>query len=144
MIREATIQDVVKCADLAEAFFYQRNCMGDLSKDAFVDFWKRAIFSDIGVILMRETDGTPKEAVGYIEHPGFNGKPCVSTMFWYVTDDSQGLATGSLLDAFLERVKGISEIRVALLVDETLTKVSSTLQGCGFSLNEMVYMKENK
>lgn len=144
MIRHATIEDVVKCGDLAEAYYLQKNTKGAFSTRAFIEFWVKAFEAGIGSILLRESDGRPMEAIGYVSHPGMSGRRCVSTMFWYVIDEPQGLASGLVLKHFLEYVKGVAETRVALLMDANLPHNASILKSCGFEPYEMIMMKEEK
>lgn len=145
MIRHATIEDVIKCEKLAEEFYHKRNSRGQFSGQYFVEYWGKIIDSGIGKILLRESDGKPMEALGYVVHPSFAGKPAVSTMFWYVTDEPQGLATGAILESFTQEAKlvGASEVRVSLLLDERLIRISSALKSYGFEVYEMVYLLES-
>lgn len=143
MIRHATIEDVLRCSDLAETYYHQKNTKGSFSKDAFIQFWVKAFDAGIGEILMRESDGKVMEAIGYVSHPGMSGLRCVSTMFWYVIDEPQGLATGLVLKQFLDYVQGIPETRVALLIDANLPHSASVLKSCGFEPYEMIYLKED-
>lgn len=145
MIRDATIEDVIKCEKLAEEFYYKRNSRGQFSGQYFVEYWGKIIDSGIGKILLRESDGRPMEALGYVIHPSFAGKPAVSTLFWYVTDEAQGLATGALLDEFYKETKRINaaEVRVSLLLDERWIKISSALKSYGFKVYEMVHLLES-
>jgi hypothetical protein len=63
-------------------------------------------------------------------------------MFWYVGDDPQGLASGSLFKAFLDGPAKGRETRISLLVDGGLIGTSAVLSQSGFSMYEMVYLKE--
>lgn len=145
MIRHATIEDILHCATLAENYYYKRNSKGKFSGQYFVEFWGKALDSGMGKILLRESDGKPMEAMGYVVHPSFAGLPSISTMFWFVTEESQGLATGALLEEFIAESKriGAKEIRVSLLLDERLIRISSALKYYGFEVYEMVYLLES-
>lgn len=145
MIRHATIEDVIQCKELAKEFYHKRNSRGQFSGQYFVEYWGKIIDSGIGKILLRESDGRPMEALGYVVHPSFAGKPSISTMFWYVTEEPQGLATGALLEEFTAEAKkiGATEVRVALLLDERLIRISSALKSYGFEVYEMVYLLES-
>ncbi len=145
MIRHATTKDIINCARLAEDFYYKRNSRGQFSGQYFVEYWGKMLDSGIGKILLRESDGKPMEAMGYVVHPSFTGLPSISTMFWYVSDEPQGLATGALLEAFTQESRnvGAKEIRVSILLDERLIRISSALKSYGFVVYEMVYLLES-
>jgi hypothetical protein len=143
MIRLAQVEDVLDCRILAEKFFFARNTKGKFSGEFFEGQWVGFLTTGIGNILLRESaEFKIVEAIGYIVHPGGNGAECVSTMFWYVDDDSQGLAAGALFKAFLDGPAKDREIRISVLADERLIAVSDVLSQSGFSMYEMVYLKE--
>lgn len=143
MIRLAQVEDVLDCRILAEKFFFARNTKGKFSGEFFEGQWVGFLTTGIGNILLRESaEFKVVEAIGYIVHPGGNGAECVSTMFWYVDDDSQGLAAGALFKAFLDGPAKDREIRISVLADERLIAVSDVLSQSGFSMYEMVYLKE--
>lgn len=143
MIRTAHVEDVLDCRILAEKFFFARNTKGKFSGEFFEGQWVGFLTTGIGNILLRESaEFKVVEAIGYIVHPGGNGAECVSTMFWYVDDDSQGLAAGALFKAFLDGPAKDREIRISVLADERLIAVSDVLSQSGFSMYEMVYLKE--
>ena len=143
MIRLAQVEDVLDCRILAEKFFFARNTKGKFSGKFFEGQWVGFLTTGIGNILLRESaEFKVVEAIGYIVHPGGNGAECVSTMFWYVDDDSQGLAAGALFKAFLDGPAKDREIRISVLADERLIAVSDVLSQSGFSMYEMVYLKE--
>ena len=143
MIRLAHIEDVLDCRLLAERYFFARNTKGQFSGQFFEGQWVGFLTTGIGNILLRESaDFKIVEAIGYIVHPGGNGAECVSTMFWYVDDNSQGLAAGALFKAFLDGPAKGRETRISVLADERLIGVSDVLVQFGFSMYEMVYLKE--
>jgi len=147
MIREATISDVIECGKLAEEFYAARNKAGEFNSQCFIEFWGRIIESEQGVIYMREVDGVPREAIGIIYHPNpYNGKPCASSMFWFVCDGGQGLASGALFEHVLGVVekRGIMEFKIPLLLDERLIRSGSFLKSNGFEISDMTYTKEMK
>lgn len=145
MIREATVDDVANCQELAEKFYHSRNTKGQFNGVYWAKYWYNLIQSGVGKILLREdSNGGVAEAIGYIEHPGNAGNPCVSTMFWFVIDDSQGLASGALLKAFVDGPASGKEARIALLIGSEIMKVASICCGHGFEAYEKVYLKEGK
>lgn len=145
MIRDATHADILKCEQLAAEFYSRWNTRGQFSGQYFIEYWGKIFEAGIGRILLRESDGKPMEALGFVIHPSLAGKPAISTVFWYVADEPQGLASGALLDRFIEEADKLkaTEIRIALLVDERLVRIASTLKQYGFTAYEMVYLKES-
>jgi hypothetical protein len=143
MIRLAHVEDVLDCRMLAEKFFHDRNTKGKFDGKFFEQQWVNLLSSGVGSILLRESaEFKVVEAIGYIVHPGGSGSECVSTMFWYVGDDSQGLASGALFRAFMDGPAMGRETRISLLIDGELIDVSNLLTQCGFTMYEMVYLKE--
>lgn len=146
MIREATINDVIECGKLAEEFYFARNKAGEFNSQCFIEFWGKILASGQGTIYMREVDSAPREAIGIIYHPNpYNGKPCASSMFWFVTE-SQGLAAGALFEHVLGVVEkeGIMEFKIPLLLDERLVRIGAFLKQHGFDVSDLTYMKEIK
>ncbi len=146
MIREATINDVIECGKLAEEFYFARNKAGEFNSQCFIEFWGKILASGQGVIYLREVDGVPREAIGLIYHPNpYNGKPCASSMFWFVTE-SQGLASGALFEHVMGVVEkgGIMEFKIPLLLDERLVRIGSFLKSHEFDVSDLTYMKEIK
>ena len=147
MIREANINDVIECGKLAEEFYAARNKVGEFNSQCFIEFWGKILASGQGVIYLREVDGVPREAIGIIYHPNpYNGKPCASSMFWFVCDGGQGLAAGALFEHVMGVVEkaGIMEFKIALLLDERLIRSGSFLKSNGFDVSDLTYMKEMK
>ncbi len=146
MIREATVDDVVNCQELAEKFYHSRNTKGQFNGAYWAKYWYNLIQSGVGKILLRESvDNSIVEAIGYIQHPGHAGQPCVSTMFWFVEEEYyQGLAAGSLLKAFMDGPASNQETRIAILVDDGLPSTAAVLSRYGFFVYESVYLKEGQ
>ena len=147
MIREATINDVIECGKLAEEFYAARNKVGEFNSQCFIEFWGKMLASGQGVIYLREVDGVPREAIGIIYHPHpYNGKPCASSMFWYVSDICHGLAAGALGEyviSLVERI-GVKEFKIPLLLDERLVHIGAFLKAHGFDVSDLTYTKEMK
>lgn len=143
MIREATVDDVANCQELAEKFYHSRNTKGQFNGVYWAKYWYNLIRSGVGKILLREdSDGGVAEAIGYIEHPGNAGNPCVSTMFWFVYGEHQGLAAGALFSAFMAGPAFQKEVRIALLIDSDLKRIASIISGHKFEPYEKIYLKE--
>ena len=141
MIREATINDVALCGEMASAFYFKHNSSGFFVAEQFIAFWEMMLAKNLGTIYLRERSGVPVEAMGIIRHPSiYNGLPSAASMFWYTTN-GQGLASGSLFDHVMTllRAEKIAEFKVPILIDDRLGKVAGFLLNIGFVPSDMTY-----
>lgn len=145
MISTATIEELTKCATLAEEFYAKNNQPGGFSRDAFLSWWKFAINNGHGMVFVRSRGEVPLEAIGVVFSPDtYDGQIVAASMFWYISDEPVGLA-GGILFRFVEdqvRKRGAKRFYVPALLDSRMGLVSGFLVNSGFKPTDLTYRKE--
>lgn len=129
----------------AEEFYASSRFLTKFDIDKFVTFWKNAIESGVGIVLVALEDD---EIIGAIagmkyEEP-YTGEVSVQEFFWFVRPGHRGMAGVRLYKAFEDwaREKKATVLRMVHLLDSMPEKLERFYGHQGFVAVEKLYSKD--
>lgn len=146
MIALATTGDMAGVADIASLYFYKVKKLGEFRREVFCSTWNNLISTGAGLVIKRTSNGSGiVEGMGFLIYPDqFDQAPSAYAAFWYVSEESKGLAGGMLhleVEAILKE-RGIARIYMTSLLNHRNGTVSKYLMKAGYQPIEVVYGKE--
>lgn len=145
MITLATIDDLAAVADIAAWYFHRSSPIGEFDREVWCSTWNKLLASNAGLVLKRQGQDGPTEAIGVMLYPSPNdGKLSAYAAFWYIVEDAKALE-GGLLHLELEKLlkeRGLARLYMTSLVNQREGKVTKYLLHAGYTPIEVVWGKE--
>lgn len=101
IVRHAGARDLHVLAEMGFRFFEAGQLPGKFRPEAFIGFWKDALSTDVGIVLVLEHGGEVVGTLGALVYTDpCTGDKVSQEMFWWVDEAHRGQHSVMLIEAF--------------------------------------------